>query len=70
MNTTQNPRPTTPRALVRTRDRKIAGVCGGIARQLNIDPTVVRVLTVLGTILGLGSLILVYLLLWVVMPSE
>lgn len=56
--------------LVRTRDRKIGGVCGGIARQFNIDPTVVRILVVLATIVGVGSPILVYLLLWVLIPSE
>lgn len=59
-----------PRRLVRTRDRMLGGVCGGIARQFNVDPTIVRVLTVIGTVLGLGSLILVYLVLWIVMPSE
>ncbi|MXO76209.1 PspC domain-containing protein [Altererythrobacter aerius] len=40
---------------------KISGVCAGIARWAGIDPMIVRVAFVAGTLLGLGSLILVYL---------
>lgn len=39
---------------------KLWGVCGGIADYLGIDATVVRVAFALGTIVGFGSLILVY----------
>ena len=42
-------------------DGKFMGVCAGIADYFGIDTTLVRVGFVLGTILGLGSLILVYL---------
>ncbi len=68
---TQNPSPTTPKRLVRSRDdRWIAGVCGGVARYAGIDANLVRLLVVLGTILGFGSLILVYVVAWIVMPEE
>ncbi len=40
---------------------KFMGVCAGIADYFGIDPTLVRVGFALGTILGFGSLILVYL---------
>lgn len=40
---------------------KLAGVCAGIANYFGIDPMIVRVAFAAGTILGLGSLILVYL---------
>jgi phage shock protein C len=46
----------------------IAGVCGGIAEYLDIDPTIVRVLWVLITLLA-GFGVLLYLILWVVMPA-
>ena len=42
-------------------DAKLWGVCGGIANYFGIDATLVRIGFVLGTILGFGSLILVYL---------
>jgi len=51
------------------RQRKIAGVCGGIAEWLDWDPTVVRVIYVVASIVSVAFPgILVYLLLWVVMP--
>lgn len=64
-------RPAGPRRLVRrTDDKMIAGVCSGIAAYFAIDVTLVRLLAVLGTVLGLGSLVIVYVVLWVVMPEN
>ncbi|WP_095011684.1 PspC domain-containing protein [Tsuneonella mangrovi] len=40
---------------------KVFGVCGGIANYFGIDPLIVRVGFAAGTIIGFGSLILVYL---------
>jgi len=50
-------------------DRKLAGVCGGVAEFLGWDPTLVRVLWIVLTMLG-GSGILIYLILWVAMPED
>jgi len=51
------------------RNRKIAGVCGGIAEWLGWDPTVVRVLFILVSILSVAFPgILVYAILWLVVP--
>ena len=59
------------RALVRSRsERMLFGVCGGIAHWLGWDPTVVRILYVLGSILSAafpGTL--VYIILIFVMPE-
>jgi phage shock protein C len=57
--------------LQRSREnRKIAGVCGGIAEWLGWDPTVVRVLYVVVSICSVAFPgILVYLVLWLVMPK-
>lgn len=53
------------------RDRLIAGVCGGIANALGWSPTAVRVLYVLLSIASAGFPgILVYVILWIVMPEE
>ena len=58
-------------ALHRSRKHKmIAGVCGGIAEWLGWDPTVVRVVYVVGSILSVAFPgILVYVVLWIVMPK-
>ena len=57
-------------ALTRSREhRMIAGVCGGVAEWLGWDVTSVRILYVVGSILSVAFPgILVYLVLWVVMP--
>ncbi len=47
----------------------IAGVCGGLAEHFNIDPTIVRIIFILLT-LGGGSGILIYIILWLVLPME
>jgi phage shock protein C len=49
-------------------DKKIAGVCGGVAEYLGWDPTLVRLLWVILTLLG-GSGVLIYIVLWIVMPE-
>ena len=52
------------------RNRMIAGVCGGLADSLGWDPTLVRFLYVLISILSAAFPgIIVYLVLWVVMPE-
>jgi phage shock protein PspC (stress-responsive transcriptional regulator) len=51
-------------------DKKIAGVCGGIAEYADIDPTVVRlVLVVLTIVTGIFPLLLAYLVAWVIIPT-
>lgn len=58
-------------ALQRSRRNKVvAGVCGGIAHWLGWDPTIVRVLYVVVSVASAAFPgILVYLLLWVLMPK-
>lgn len=51
------------------RSHLIAGVCGGLAEWLGWDPTLVRILYVLASVLSAGFPgILVYIVLWIVMP--
>jgi phage shock protein C len=59
-------------AVLRSRnDRAIAGVCGGFAKALGWNSTGVRVLYVMASLLSAAFPgILVYLVLWAVMPQE
>jgi phage shock protein C len=58
------------RRLYRSRtDRKLAGVCGGLAQYFNTDATLMRVLFVVLALLG-GPGLVVYLVLWIVVPEE
>ena len=57
-------------ALVRPRQGRIlAGVLVGLARRFDVSPAVVRVLFVLSMLLP-GPQILLYIALWIIMPSE
>jgi len=57
--------------LSRSRDRMIAGVCGGLAKWLGWDPTLVRVGYILVSIISAAFPgILTYIVLWIVMPEE
>jgi phage shock protein C len=63
---------TTPpyKKLYRSRkERMIAGVCGGLAEYFGVDPTWVRIIFILFFLLG-GAALLVYLVLWLIVPSE
>lgn len=50
-------------------DAVLCGVCGGIARYFNVDPTVVRVATVLLVVPG-GMSLWVYIIAALIMPKE
>ncbi len=50
-------------------DRKLCGVCGGIAEYFNIDPTLVRLLWILFSLAG-GAGLLAYIIAAVIMPDN
>ena len=54
--------------LSRSNNKMIGGVCAGIADYLGLDPTIVRIVWVL-LLLFAGFGILLYLILWIVMPK-
>ena len=56
--------------LLRSKNKKICGVCGGIAEYLDIDPTITRLAAAFMTILFLGSGILVYFIAALLIPSK
>ncbi|HXH18012.1 MAG TPA: PspC domain-containing protein [Chitinophagales bacterium] len=51
-------------------EKKILGVCAWLAEKFNLDVSGLRLLFVAATILGLGSPILIYLILYLVMPRN
>lgn len=59
-----------PKKLYRSRaDRRLGGVCGGLANYFNIDATLVRLLFLLGLLL-VGGTFFAYIILMIVIPEE
>jgi phage shock protein PspC (stress-responsive transcriptional regulator) len=58
------------RLVRRTDNKMIGGVCAGVADYFGLDPTLVRILTVVGAVLGLGSVVVAYVVAWAVMPTQ
>jgi len=61
-----------PKRLTRSRkDRMIAGVCGGLANYMIVDPTIVRLVFALATFFTVVFPgIIIYLLMWIIIPKE
>ena len=51
-------------------NRLLGGVCGGLGEFFGVDPTVVRVVFVLGALLGFGSFFLLYIIMLFIVPEE
>ncbi|MCK5058569.1 MAG: PspC domain-containing protein [Candidatus Aminicenantes bacterium] len=53
------------------KEKMLAGVCGGLAEYFEMDPTVIRIVYVVVSIISVAFPgILVYLILWFIMPLE
>lgn len=52
------------------KNKVIAGVCGGIGEYFNVDPTLVRLVWVVLTLLSFGFGALLYLIAWLVIPEK
>ena len=50
-----------------SRDKKIGGVCAGLADYFDLDPTIVRIVWLLAIFFG-GTGLLVYIILWIALP--
>jgi phage shock protein C len=61
-----------PKKLYRSRDKIIAGVCGGIADRMGWDPTITRVVAGILFFTGIGSSVVFvgYLVLWAITPYQ
>ncbi len=57
--------------LTRSKDRIIAGVCGGLASYFSLDPSLVRIGFALIAIISAGiPMLLIYVVMWFVIPQE
>lgn len=52
------------------KDRKIAGVCGGLAEYFGMDSTIVRILWALAVMVSYGTGFILYLVFWLIVPRE
>ncbi len=50
-------------------DRWIGGVCGGLADYTGVDAGLIRLIVAVATILGVGSLIVAYVVAWIIMSK-
>ncbi|HDS11793.1 MAG TPA: PspC domain-containing protein [Candidatus Wirthbacteria bacterium] len=67
---TSKPQKNEYRRLYRSnQDKMIAGVCGGIAEYLQVDPSLVRLIW-MGLTLAAGSGFVMYLVCWLVIPEQ
>jgi phage shock protein PspC (stress-responsive transcriptional regulator) len=51
-------------------DKLLGGVCAGISSYLNIDPAIVRLLFAIITFGGFGTGVVIYILLWIILPAK
>ena len=52
-------------------NKKIAGICGGIGEMMDVDPTIVRLVTiVLGLVTGIIPFIIAYIVAWWIVPEK
>jgi phage shock protein C len=51
-------------------DKKIFGVCGGLARRFNMDSTIIRLIFVVAAVIGFGSPIILYFVLALIIPND
>ena len=59
------------RRLYRSRiDRKLGGVCGGMAEYFDIDPVLLRLLAIVAIFFSAGSAVLAYVAAWIIIPEK
>lgn len=51
-------------------NRVLAGVCGGIGKYFDIDPTIIRLLWVFFIFFSFGAAIIVYIIAWIIIPEK
>lgn len=56
--------------LTKSKNKNIFGVCGGLAEYFGLDPTLVRILFVLGAIFSMSVVFWIYIILAVILPPN
>jgi phage shock protein C len=52
------------------KDRILGGVCAGLGEHLDVDPTVIRLIWAVVSVLSIGTGIIIYILAWIIIPEE
>ena len=52
------------------KERILGGVCAGLGEHLNVDPTVIRLVWAVVTLLSFGTGIIIYILAWIIIPED
>ncbi len=60
-----------PKKLYRSdTNRMISGICGGLGEYFGMDPTLVRLLVILGFFASYGTAIVIYIIAWIIIPDR
>ena len=52
------------------KERMLGGVCGGLGEHIDVDPSIIRLVWVIVTLVSLGIGIIVYLIAWIIIPES
>ena len=52
------------------KDRILGGVCAGLGEHLDVDPTVIRLVWAVITVISMGKGSIIYILAWIIIPEE
>jgi phage shock protein PspC (stress-responsive transcriptional regulator) len=52
------------------KDQILGGVCGGLGEHIDVDPTIIRLVWAVVTILSIGFGLIVYLIAWIIIPES
>jgi phage shock protein PspC (stress-responsive transcriptional regulator) len=52
------------------KERILGGVCAGLGEHLDVDPTVIRLIWAVVSVLSIGTGIIIYVLAWIIIPEE
>jgi len=58
------------RKLFRSRNKTIGGVCTGLANHFNMDPVIMKLIFIFGTLFTIFPFILAYIIMWIAIPIE
>ena len=56
--------------LARSANKKLAGVCGGLAEYFGLDASIIRIVWLLATIFTAFADVLIYIILMIIMPTQ
>jgi phage shock protein C len=51
-------------------NRILGGVCAGLGEHLDVDPSVIRLIWAVVSVLSIGTGIIIYILAWIIIPEE